>query len=97
MKRIILLLVSIGMMSLFAANGAMLTQRCAGCHGAKFEKAPFGRADHIVKGKSYDRIVKMLKYYQHPKESDEMVMKPQVAHLNEKQIETIAKYIVGLK
>ena len=43
------------------------------------------------------RMVKMMKYYQNPKESDEMVMKPYVVKLSDAQIDTLAEYILNLK
>lgn len=97
MKKIILgTLLSLGAISLMASNPAQLAGKCKACHGADFGKAPFGRADHIIKGDSYAKIVKMIKYYQHPKESDEMVMKAQVQNLSDTDIKSLAKYIVDI-
>jgi len=97
MKKIILgTLLSLGAVSLMASNPAQLAQRCIGCHGANFAKAPLGRSNHVIKGDSYEKIVKMIKYYQHPKEADEMVMKTQVQNLSDKDIKSLAKYIYGI-
>lgn len=97
MKKISLVCLALIATSLIAADGAALTQKCIACHGVGFEKAPLGQTGHVVKGDTQEKIVKMLKYYQHPEEADEMVMKAQVSNLDETQIATIAKYIVGLK
>jgi cytochrome c553 len=100
MKKIAIIatVVALSSASLFAAmDGQALTRKCVGCHGLSFEKAPLGRSAHVVKGESYSKIVKMIKYYQHPKESDEMIMKTQVKNLTDAQIKTIAKYISSLK
>ena len=63
------------------------------CHGANFDKAPLVRKHHIIKGDSQKKIADMIKYYQHPKETDEKVMQVQVKDLNDADIKALAKYI----
>ena len=96
MKKILVATLMLAGTYLLASQGANLTKSCAGCHGANFTTAPLGRKHHIVRD-SKARMVKMMKYYQHPKESDEMVMKPYVTNLSDTQINTIAEYILNLK
>jgi cytochrome c553 len=71
-------------------------QRCVQCHGANFTTPPLGRVHHIIRD-SKARIVKMIKYYQNPKDSDEMVMKGFVKNFTNAQINAIADYIMNLK
>ncbi len=94
MKKIVLATLMVAGTYLLASDGASLTKKCATCHGANFTTAPLGREHHIVRD-SKTRIVKMLKYYKHPKESDEIVMKSQVADLTDTQINKIADYILS--
>ncbi len=96
MRKVLLLVVIIATTYLMASEGATLTRKCVGCHGVDFTKAPLGRKHHIIKD-SKARIVSMMKYYQNPKDEDEMVMKSQVKNLTDAQINTIADYIVGSK
>lgn len=96
MRKVLLLVVVIATTYLMASEGATLTRGCVACHGADFTKAPLGRKHHIIKD-SKARIVSMMKYYQNPKEEDEMVMKGQVKNLTDTQISTVADYIVGSK
>jgi len=93
MKKVLLFAVVLATTSLFAADGAALTKTCVACHGVNFTKPPQGNTHHIIKD-SKARIVKMIKYYQHPKEADEMVMKAPVENLTDAQINTIADWIV---
>ncbi len=94
MKKIVLAALMVAGTYLVASEGANLTKNCAACHGINFTKAPLGRKHHIVRD-SKARMIKMMKYYQHPKDPDEMVMKPQVANLTDAQISTIADYIIA--
>ena len=94
MKKIIALLF-IGGSVLMAADGAALAKKCVACHGMNFEKAPLGRKNHIAKGNTKEDLIKKIKYYQNPKEADEMVMKAQVKNLSDAEIEALAEYIAN--
>lgn len=88
-----LILLFIGSSALMASDGAILAKKCISCHGMNFEKAPLGRSHHIVKGDTKEELIKKIKYYQHPDEADEMVMKIQVQNLSDDDIESLAEYI----
>lgn len=76
-----------------ASDGAILAKRCAACHGVNFEKAPLGRENHIAKGNSKEQAIRKIKYYQHAKDADELIMKAQVKNLTPSQINALAEYI----
>jgi len=97
MKKISIALLVVAATSLMAADGATLTKNCIGCHGVNFEKPPLGRTDHIAINNSFKDLVKKIKYFQNPEDSDEMVMKPYVSKLSDEEINTIAKYIFSKK
>ncbi len=96
MKKILVAILMVVSTYLLASEGAGLTKACVQCHGVHFTKAPLGRKHHIVRD-SKARIVKMLKYYQHPKDADEQVMKVYAGKLTNAQINEIANYIMNLK
>ena len=95
MKKIFLTTLLSGLMgvTLMASNGEQLAQSCKSCHGANFAKAPLGERGHVIKGDSYKQLIKMITYYQHPEESDEMVMKAQVQNFTKADIKAVSKYI----
>ena len=91
MKKLAVFLV--GTVGLFAADPAVLAQKCMACHGVNFEKAPLGETHHVIKGDSLKKIADMIKYYQHPKEADEKVMQEQVKGLKPDEIKALSEYI----
>ncbi len=85
--------------TLMAADGASLAKRCAGCHGASFEKKALGKSD-VVKGWPKDKIVAALKGYKAGTRNVHgmgALMKGQVAALSDADIEALADYISKLK
>jgi len=99
MKKLTLATIFIaGALSLMAADGKALTQKCAGCHGADFGKKALG-VSKIVKNMKADEIVKALEGYKAGTFGGPMkgIMKSQISSYNDKQIKVIAKYITGLK
>jgi len=98
MKKIIFGLgMSLVGMSLMASSGEQLAKKCVACHGSDFTKAPLGRAGHIASKDSKEKIIKMLKYYKHPKEADEKVMQTPIMKYSDEDIMKVAEYIVKLR
>ena len=95
-KVVIATLLTAGALSLMAANGKALTAKCAGCHGAHFEKKALG-VSKVVKNLKADEIEKALKGYKAGTFGGSMkgIMKGQVAGMSDADIATIAKYIAG--
>ena len=96
--KIILGLTVLAATSLNAADGATLYKKCSGCHGANGEKKALGKSA-IIKGWEIDKIIKILKGYKDGTYGGVMkgVMKGQVANLDDKKIEEIAKFIESKK
>ncbi len=93
-KLAIVTFIAAGALSLMAApNAAKLTQKCAGCHGAHFQKKALG-VSKVVKNMTADEIVKALEGYQKgiggPMKG---IMKGQIAGYNDADFKAIAKYI----
>jgi len=97
-KLAIVTLLTVGALSLMAADGKALAAKCAGCHGADFSKKALGMSK-VVKGWPADKIVKALEGYKAGTFGGAMkgVMKGQVASYSDADIKAVAKYIAGLK
>lgn len=95
MKKIIAGLTVVAATSLMATP---LYQPCAGCHGAKGEKAALGKSQ-IISGWDVAKTTAALKGYKDGSYGAAMkgVMKGQVASLDDAKIAELAKYIHGLK
>ena len=91
MKKVILGLTVLGVVSLFAEVN---TAACAGCHGANFEKAALGKSK-IVKDMTKADIEKALKGYKDGSYGGAMkgVMKGQAAKLSDADIKAIAEKV----
>ncbi len=91
MKKIILGLTVVGVVSLFAEVNIAA---CAGCHGANFEKVALGKSK-IVKDMTKADIEKALKGYKDGSYGGPMkaIMKGQVAKLSDADIKEIAEKI----
>ncbi|WP_201353755.1 c-type cytochrome [Hydrogenimonas urashimensis] len=99
MKKVTLALMLAGAASLVMADGAALFKKCAGCHGAKGEKKALGKSA-VIGGMDAATLESDIKGYQAGtlnKHGMGMLMKGQVAGLNEAQIKELAAYIHGLK
>lgn len=77
-----------------AADGANIYKKCAACHGATGEKKALGKSA-VIKGWGAEKTVAALKGYKAGTYGGAMkaLMKGQVAPLDDKQIEAVAKYI----
>ena len=91
MKKVILGLTVVGVVSLFAE---VSTAACAGCHGANFEKHALGKSK-IVKDLSKADIEKALKGYKAKTYGGAMktVMEGQAAKLSDADIKAIAEKV----
>lgn len=80
--------------SLFAADGASLYKKCAGCHGANGEKSALNKSK-IIKDLSNDEFVAAMKGYKDGTYGGPMkgLMKGQVASLSDADIQAIADKI----
>ena len=99
MKKAVLALMFAGAASLMMADGAALFKKCAGCHGAHGEKKALGKSA-VITGMDAAAVEADLKAYKAGKLNKHgmgMLMKGQVASLNDAQIKELAEYIHGLK
>jgi len=99
MKKVTLALMLAGAASLVMADGAALFKKCAGCHGAHGEKKALGKSA-VIAGLPVQTLEDDLKGYKAGtlnKHGMGMLMKGQVAGLNDAQIKELAEYIHGLK
>lgn len=96
MKRLLLTLAILGAASLFAADGAALYKKCAGCHGAKGEKVALGKS-LVISEMSKEDFVKSLKGYKDGSYGGPMkgIMKGQVSSLDDAAIEAMADHITS--
>jgi cytochrome c len=78
-------------------GGALFTQKCVSCHGAKAEKAALGKSQ-IIATFSEAQIKDALKGYQAGTYGKEMkaVMQGQAKALDDAQIDALAKHISSL-
>jgi cytochrome c553 len=97
-KKVILGLAVIGSLSAVMADGASLYKKCSACHGKTGEKKALGKSA-IIKGWETKKTVAALKGYKDGTYGGPMkgLMKGQVASLDDKQIESIAKFIEAQK
>jgi cytochrome c553 len=77
------------------ANASPLYTKCIGCHGKVGEKKALNKS-LIIKNMSKEDFVKSLKGYKDGSYGRTMkvLMKSQVIHLNDLQIEEIANFII---
>ena len=99
----VLLLLLLFSTSLFA-RGTISTipseifKGCAKCHGKDGENTAFGRSDEIA-GQDIEDLVESINFFKDSQFGSRgiiHVMANQVKHLNDKQIEALAKYISNL-
>lgn len=78
-------------------GGALFSQKCASCHGAKAEKSALGKSA-IIADFSEQQVKEALKGYQAGTYGKEMkaLMQGQAKGLNEGQIDALAKHISSL-
>jgi cytochrome c553 len=93
-----LVLVGAILASSSAMASADLYKKCAGCHGVHAQKKALGKSK-VINTFTSAEIVTALKGYKAGTYGGAMkgLMKGQVANLDDKQIETLAKYIPTLK
>jgi cytochrome c553 len=98
MKKLALALLVAGSTSLFAADGAALYKKCITCHGSKAEKSALNKSQ-VIAGWDAEKIATALKGYKAGKYGGAMkgLMKGQIASYSDADIDTVAKYITGLK
>ena len=97
-NKILVGLVVIGSLTVAMADGAALFKKCAACHGKTGEKKALGKSA-IIKGWDTKKTVTALKGYKAGTYGGAMkgLMKGQVASLDDKQIEDIAKFLAAQK
>lgn len=78
-------------------GGALFSQKCASCHGAKAEKAALGKSA-IIADFSEQQVKDALKGYQAGTYGKEMkaLMQGQAKGLNDGQIDALSKHIAAL-
>lgn len=98
MKKVLFLAGLVCAGSLFAADGASLYKSCVVCHGAKAEKPALNKSQ-IIADWSSDKIVAALQGYKDGSYGGPLkgTMKGQVAKLELEDMNTLGKYIAGLK
>jgi cytochrome c len=97
-NKVLLGLAVVGSLTVAAADGASLYNKCAACHGASGEKKALGKSA-VIKGWKAQKTVAALKGYKSGTYGGTMkaLMKGQVASLDDKQIESLAKFIEAQK
>ncbi len=97
-SKVLLGLAVLGATSLFAADGAMLYKKCAGCHGAKAEKKALGKSQ-VVAGWDVAKTQKALNGYKDGSYGGAMkgVMKGQVASMSADDIKAVSEFIASQK
>jgi cytochrome c len=97
-QNVLLGLAVLGSLTVVAADGASLFNKCAGCHGTTGEKKALGKSA-IIKGWDTEKTVAALKGYKDGTYGAAMkgLMKGQVASMDDAQIESVAKYIAAQK
>lgn len=100
----LLLIVTIFTSSLFA-RGEIYTEPvkvfkgCAKCHGSDGKNSAYGRSEPIA-GQSIEDLVESINFFKDSELGGKgviLVMSKQLKHLNEEQIQNLAKYIYSLK
>lgn len=94
LKKVLLGLALIGLLTSLAADGADIYKKCAGCHGVNAEKKALGKSQ-VIKGWDASKTIAALKGYKDGTYGGPMkaLMKGQVASLKDAEIEAVAKYI----
>ena len=98
MKKVLIAVGFLGLTSLFAADGASIYKKCAGCHGANGEKPALGKSE-VITGWEASKTIAALNGYKDGTYGKAMkgVMKGQVARLDDAKIKLLADYISTLK
>jgi len=98
MKKLTIALLILASTNLFASDVQGMVQKCVGCHGSDFSKAPLGKTNHIAKGKSTNSLYEELISFRNPEEGDsgEILMQGQIKEFSDEQLKQIAKYISSL-
>jgi len=98
MKKIALLMATLFVTSLVAADGASLYKKCAGCHGVNGEKKALNKSK-VITGWSADKTIAALKGYKDGSYGGPMkgLMKGQVATYSDADIEKVAAHVATLK
>ncbi|MFK5938631.1 MAG: c-type cytochrome [Sulfurimonas sp.] len=93
-----LVLVGVILASSSAMASADLYKKCAGCHGQHGERKAMGKSQ-VINTFTADEIVTALKGYKAGTYGGAMkgLMKGQVSKLDDKQIDSLGKYISTLK
>ncbi len=84
---------------LSAADGGVLYQKCAACHGMKGEKAALGKSE-VISGWSSAKTLEALKGYKAGTRNTKgmgAIMKGQMATLSDSDMKTLSDHIAGLK
>jgi cytochrome c553 len=87
----------LGATSLFANEGAIIYQKCSGCHGIDASKKALGRSASI-KGWDIQKTIDALNGYKNGTYGGPMkgIMVGQAKSLNEDQTKLVAQYIANL-
>ncbi|QOY52243.1 c-type cytochrome [Candidatus Sulfurimonas baltica] len=88
----------IGSSTLFAADGASIYNKCAGCHGSTGEKVALGKSK-VIANMSEEELNSALNGYKAGSYGGAMkgLMKGQVANLSEDDVKAVAAHIASLK
>lgn len=95
MKKSTTVLLALSTIACLSVNANPLYTKCATCHGAKGEKVALGKS-LVIKDMKKEDFITATKGYKDGSYGREQkaLMKPQVATLNDAQIEEIANYII---
>ena len=96
--KVLAVVITLGLTSLFASEGAGVYKSCIGCHGINGEKQALGKSQ-IIAGWQVDKTIAALKGYKDGSYGGAMkgVMKGQVARLDDAKIKAVAEHISTLK
>jgi len=96
MKKVLLSLLVLGVTAAMA-DGAALYKKCAGCHGAKGEKAAMGGKAQKLQGWDAAKTEAALKGYKDGTYGGAMkgLMKGQVSSYSDADIAAVSKYIAS--
>ncbi|QOY54801.1 c-type cytochrome [Candidatus Sulfurimonas marisnigri] len=98
LKSLVIASAIIGSSALFAADGASLYNKCAGCHGTTGEKVALGKSK-VIANMSEDEINIAINGYKAGTYGGAMkgLMKGQVASLSEDDVKAVSAHIASLK
>ena len=84
--------------TLFAADGASIYKKCAGCHGSTGEKVALGKSK-VIANMSEEDIVNAINGYKDGTYGGSMkgLMKGQVASLSQDDVKAVATQITSFK